>query len=439
MKRLSTAIILLLTFDLFCQENIVPNSGFENGTFTDFNCDYEVGGSTGPFGGFSGLADWQTCETDNSEQDNQNSIICPMWINLNSTSCADDYTSSWQSPALPVISPSNKFLKFRVLFQDAGIWQQEGYKQSLIRVLLKENLQPYAHYIIRYKFLTNGTGKEENFYSQAAGISFSFTTYMQHWKSNESDNHKFNLDNISYSVRPSTSGRQWVQYEGIFQATTSYHNIRNLVIGSSNVCFVDDVEIYEWCPENMYIQNRVFPSVIDYPIVNSDDNYIKYASGNKIISGNNVDNSQTTGNVIVNGNIKFSAANTIVLKPGFIASKGSNFIARIEDGCEVNRLPSYKIDTILEDNTISNIATTPAYSFHPNPNSGQFTLTQTQEGYIKTYSIIDITGRPLLTSPMGRDNTASTIEISLEDLPKGIYILQLETTEGMKAERVVYQ
>ena len=76
------------------------------------------------------------------------------------------------------------------------------------------------------------------------------------------------------------------------------------------------------------------------------------------------------------------------------------------------------------------------YFINPNPNMGQFTLTQTPN-YIKKYQILNLIGQNLQGSNLPQGITE--LDINMNSLPKGIYIIQLETTDGIKVERIVYQ
>jgi hypothetical protein len=142
---------------------------------------------------------------------------------------------------------------------------------------------------------------------------------------------------------------------------------------------------------------------------------------------------QSISNYIANNpstdaQVEFKSGRIIILKDGF--KSGGTFWAHIVD-CPLLKKGDSSKDA---ENPIDLIN---SYRFAPNPNTGHFTLTQTQEGYIKSYQILNLMGQPLLRSKLELGQTEKVIEMG--GLAKGIYILQLETTDGMKAERVVYQ
>ncbi len=139
--------------------------------------------------------------------------------------------------------------------------------------------------------------------------------------------------------------------------------------------------------------------------------------------------------------VTFKAGSSIELGDGFETETGAEFLAEIVPCPELRKEePVFTFtnpaNPHLNHNSSDNSTSPPAYSLHPNPNTGRFTLTQTTEGYIKKYSILNMMGQVLLSSPFGAGREGS---VDISSLPKGIYILQLETTEGLKAERVVYQ
>jgi len=141
--------------------------------------------------------------------------------------------------------------------------------------------------------------------------------------------------------------------------------------------------------------------------------------------------------------VVFEARNEIILKPGFHAKAGSNFIAKIGDcelGCNNGKNigadepkmvvfnsdsdtieHSYNeiIKTNMNLNIIKNNASIQELTIYPNPNDGTFSIKFNETSEFLKITITDIRGTIIY-------NTATfTEQIQLSNPPAGIYIISL--------------
>ena len=71
---------------------------------------------------------------------------------------------------------------------------------------------------------------------------------------------------------------------------------------------------------------------------------------------------------------------------------------------------------------------------YPNPNNGEFVITTSNEAISVT--IIDVRGKVVYTNNSVNNNT---ININLSDLEKGMYMINVETTNGTITENIIIQ
>ncbi len=206
-------------------------------------------------------------------------------------------------------------------------------------------------------------------------------------------------------------------------------NPRNnfLEITSSSIMSTDCIlENFEKCDES-----RIFNSTSDFT-----DNY----NGSFSSFTSNFTHTQTNFTVNANQIVELNSANNIIIKEGTIVNSGGIFIAKIQECPQFRREePKSEPNSPSSENYWVNknhLHSNNFYSIHPNPNSGQFTLVQTQTGYIKRYRVLNGMGQVLLTYTFNH-GYETIVDISF--LPRGIYVLLIETVDGLKTERVVYQ
>lgn len=182
-----------------------------------------------------------------------------------------------------------------------------------------------------------------------------------------------------------------------------------------------------------------------------------YEVTDQITAGNNV--------TIQNGtSVRFDAGNLIRLTPGFRAVTGSAFRATIGGclrGCftgvgktgygyeedssfvilstDVMKEEHITEEDITDEDEISmskdNESQGQAFSIHPNPSSGQFTLTLPTAAANSQLIIYDMLGQTVL-----RQTLSSKQEIiNLSSNPKGIYYIQVLSGGNVFVEKIILQ
>lgn len=74
----------------------------------------------------------------------------------------------------------------------------------------------------------------------------------------------------------------------------------------------------------------------------------------------------------------------------------------------------------------------------PNPNNGTFAINYiTSQNQIITVKLIDVLGREVYTQNSSVNNGFNAIDITTKDLNKGIYLVELNSENGKKTERIV--
>jgi hypothetical protein len=152
------------------------------------------------------------------------------------------------------------------------------------------------------------------------------------------------------------------------------------------------------------------------------------------------------------GYVRFTALNTIDIVPDeFSADLGAEYdIISGYKGYDCgnwNGIEYRESDEELDSNIQSNLDNNlygmhsngdskNKYSIVPNPNNGHFEILFDLE-YISNYQILTVMGQKIDFGVINPDINIRKVDITY--LPKGIYILQLQTIDGIKAERIVYQ
>jgi hypothetical protein len=74
----------------------------------------------------------------------------------------------------------------------------------------------------------------------------------------------------------------------------------------------------------------------------------------------------------------------------------------------------------------------------PNPNNGRFSINYiTSQNQTVNVKLIDVLGREVYTHNSNVNNGFNAIDITTKDLNKGIYLVELNSTNGKKTERIV--
>ena len=186
-------------------------------------------------------------------------------------------------------------------------------------------LTPGKKYILRIKIAPatpNHWNPENN-----QQIKVLLTKFSQHWASDPNwfggGNIKEEIATFNIHGNISPVNFQWHHREITFTAPTTADQLGNLIIlCSKGTVFIDDVELFEICSENLIFENTTFS--YKEPVYESD----KY-----IFAGYDISNPPAgVGKVVAKeqSDVKFKAGKAIIFEHGFEAQNGSDFEAWIE-------------------------------------------------------------------------------------------------------------
>ena len=121
------------------------------------------------------------------------------------------------------------------------------------------------------------------------------------------------------------------------------------------------------------------------------------------------------------------AGNRIVLERGFRARHGSSFHARIRKGLKT----SNKWDGVLDRATTSG-----EIHVFPNPSKGDIYAALPEGGQASSVRVFDMMGKTMLT----REGVSGTLlYFDLNDLPAGVYFMQVSNNTHKTTTKVVLQ
>ena len=181
-------------------------------------------------------------------------------------------------------------------------------------------------------------------------------------------------------------------------------------------------------------------SITSLPI---NDNPIQsgtYLSGGTITS---------TGTIANNATVVFQAATSITLSAGFSAAAGSNFTTQIEN-C-VSTLESEEVAAINRTKRVSNRKNIDKKALrlsatdmevYPNPFKNQTQIAyQLSQATHLSIQLIDLNGRLVkqVLPPSFQETGRYQLELSATDFSTGIYLLQLQTNDGIVTKKLVIQ
>jgi hypothetical protein len=135
---------------------------------------------------------------------------------------------------------------------------------------------------------------------------------------------------------------------------------------------------------------------------------------------------------------EYVAHKEVVLRPGFTAENGCDFVARIEPcaECEEERGQNHPMEVTNATprrDVARNVSTTTngTLRLHPNPTGGTLTVETTSP--IREITVYDLSGRVMMTANGG--DAISVMDVS--SLPNGIYLLRAVTDNGVETGRFV--
>ena len=141
---------------------------------------------------------------------------------------------------------------------------------------------------------------------------------------------------------------------------------------------------------------------------------------------------------------EYVAHKEVVLRPGFTAENGCDFVARIEPcaECEGERGQSHPMEVTNATprrDVARNVSTTTngTLRLHPNPTGGTLTVETTNP--IREITVYDLAGRVMMTADGGTVETChgASLQVDVSSLPNGIYLLRAVTDNGVETARFV--
>ncbi len=167
--------------------------------------------------------------------------------------------------------------------------------------------------------------------------------------------------------------------------------------------------------------------------------------GNVVMYANDFIDSRS---VISGGDVEFNAGRSVVLSAPFTVKNGAKFKARIVGYCDgsdniVDPTPNIYmsgnngngINGALTDLEFSQSET--ASSIYPNPTTGLLNIRVAGDAVINNISVMDITGKVLLTENASSNASSNASEINMSSLAKGVYFVKVVTNEDSYVEKVV--
>ena len=140
---------------------------------------------------------------------------------------------------------------------------------------------------------------------------------------------------------------------------------------------------------------------------------------------------------------EYVAHKEVVLRPGFTAENGCDFVARIDPcaECEEERgqnHPTQVANVTPRRDVARNITPTPnTLRLHPNPTGS--TLTVESASPIREITVYDLSGRVMMTANGGIVETChgASLQMDVSSLQGGIYLLRVVTENGVETGRFV--
>ena len=136
-----------------------------------------------------------------------------------------------------------------------------------------------------------------------------------------------------------------------------------------------------------------------------------------------------TNKIFNTAHAEYDAGTAVILNPGFEALENSTFEAYIE-GCSNTLAPS----TNNTSTNKSEFGNSFNVSLAPNPSQGAFKVKIDKDLKTINYSLYDFSGNTIVSDSLENTNSFT---INKNGLPKGIYLLKIESNEGVMTKKVI--
>lgn len=411
-KYLLVLIQVSLISSVYAQhQNSIPNGGFEIGTYQ--------GCENGDFA----VQNWEITTPGCGYGSNPE----PKWINLNNTTCYNYAFTEYSQGYQPLPFPSNKFLWLKTEDSQSSCSQD---KVAVVFVGLEEDLDYSTDYILRFKYLPL---KFDNYFGyNQAHLRVFFSEWGLNWNSGD----RIEMINLNLQETPNTIGMgYWKRYERSFNIplVISWPNpitfdLSNLILYVEEGGFlIDDVEIIKKCRGDKLIQNKQYDSYF----FNASSGTLIERSSNYIKAGNDVgSDSYPIGDVVIESGtrIVYKAETSIELFNGFEAN--DDFETILINDCNFDKLRKDSIIFYLGQKESLNKEI--AWRINPNPTRFNCNLISDGIDFNAGYSfyLFNTKGERVRFGKVLNENTI----IDLQELPDGIYILQI--TNGINSSHL---
>lgn len=240
---------------------------------------------------------------------------------LNFWSINKHRTTDWYWYSLcPLFSPSpyisERFVRMKCCFR--------GEYSEGVRIQLTEKLVPGKIYTLRIMMAVE--------VGDNATLHVYFSKWGEHWASNSNNNQKW-VEPVTFNLNvnnPNYNKMQWYVFEKKLPVVPSNLNeLKQLILfPSESYVFLDNVELVEYCPDEMRIENTVY--YIKEPVFEAFNIYAGYDVGSPT----------QNGNVIVKdgADITYKGVYEVNLEPGFETEPGAEFEAFLAP-CGKNTFP----------------------------------------------------------------------------------------------------
>jgi ssDNA-binding Zn-finger/Zn-ribbon topoisomerase 1 len=441
------AYLNLLINCVFSQNNIIPNYDFEKAQPSKFpQCNYQIK----PNDFNSDIENWR-----NAKHNIDKGSGSADWLTHNN--CIN--SSLCGSNGVILLNNTRMILICSDIFKCKN--KESKFLHEAVAVSLENNMkfEKGKNYIIRYKVSTAKAkilSKAFNLKPEAEAIceQKSLTSHMRVFLSekgfnnwNDNNSQKQELINANFFKISNFPICDYTIEERKFTPNSDVYT--TLVLFAESGCMlIDDVEIFEECEDNYFIQNKIYESPFYLPnSVNGLENFFERSS-NTIVAGNNVTSSKPYGDVIIKNIsysnsqpfVTFSAQNRVVLKSGFKAEKGTRFKA-INSNCSYNnRINQYYIDTVKkfyhseeedDDNFLGQYKVLDKIFIKPNPNNGIFKISLNEKPH---KIIIRNTFFKELKSIIVEDEE---ITLNMSEFDDGVYLLEFIYNDRLKIYKVI--
>ncbi len=413
-KIISITFAMVCYVATYCQINLVKNWHFQFG-FGEPVCVYCHCGSGSPptctnQNIQADIYDWLNAETeDNCNYCNASGKQnCPTadWVDK------DSCPNGLEIGGYPLRTASDRFIRLgRKGYKQyqGGVDPSEKFYEG-VRSTLNQDVQGWTDYILRVKIAA-----ESSDIGNTRSLRVTFSKYADHWYRKYKN---VTLEAAHFTL-PANTPHHWYTFEKKF--STSLHNQMKQIIvirdrgDDGGYLFVDNVELYEYCPNLLPIQKRTFDSTDLYNI-NFDPLPME---GKMVHSGDSVTSLLPQGEVVCDSlsKINFKGEWEVRLKPGTRIKHGANFRAYISPCGVACPIPSAYV---AEDTSLCGNGVDPVSIGGPSEPTIEYTWTSEPAGDIVLLSnptianptfLPPLTGRGTVrfklkaTSPCGSEQT----------------------------------